>query len=143
MRPFASVSVTALALLGFAPSAPAQLGSEFRANTYTTGAQRHAALAAPAVAAAADGSFVVVWRDYTAGSSIAGRRYSSTGAPLGSEFRVNTTTTGGSDHPAVAYTAANAFVVAWDQSQYGESETLAQRYDAAGAKLGAEFRVNT
>jgi hypothetical protein len=63
--------------------------------------------------------------------------------PAGGEFRVNTYTTSAQSNPAVATDAAGNFVVVWagqDGSFYG---IFAQRYDAAGAPRGGEFRVST
>src|SRR4051794_28967842 len=69
--------------------------------------------------------------------------------PLGSEFRVNTNTTGSqelfSEAPhAVAVDAAGDFVVTWSSAgQDGSSwGVYAQRYAADGSARGGEFRVN-
>jgi hypothetical protein len=118
-------------------------GAEFRVNTYTTGNQL-----APAVAADAVGNFVVVWSSYDqdgSGYGVFGQRYDATGTPQGGEFRVNTYTTDDQGIPAVAADAGGDFVVVWqsrgqDGSNYG---IFGQRYDAAGAAVGGEFRVNT
>lgn len=66
-------------------------------------------------------------------------------APDGAEFRVNTFTTGNQYVPRVAMDPAGDSVVTWvsfgqDGSGYG---VYAQRYNAAGAPEGGEFRVNT
>jgi hypothetical protein len=119
------------------------LGGEFQVNTYTTNSQAHAAVATDPA-----GNFVVVWRSITQdGSSygIFGQRYDATGTPRGGEFAVNTFTTDRQGAPAVAMDAVGNFVVVWesrfqDGSDYG---VFGQRYDAAGAPQGAEFRVNT
>jgi hypothetical protein len=65
--------------------------------------------------------------------------------PAGGEFQVNTYTTSDQVYPAVAMDAGGSFVVVWrssgqDGSSYG---VFGQRYDAAGAPVGAEFQVNT
>jgi hypothetical protein len=125
---------------------PAPLGGEFRVNTTTSGAQRY-----PAVAADASGNFVVVWQSPNFDSFpslVLGQRYSSTGAPLGSEFRVNTYTsaTGSIARPAVSCDAAGAFVVVWTTFGQGGDPSYSiagQRYSSAGAPLGTQFRVNT
>src|SRR5262245_30697652 len=119
------------------------VGPEFRVNTVTADAQ-----STPVVAADADGDFVVAWQSLGqdgSGFGVYAKRYSAAGAPLGVEFRVNTYTTGHQYAQAVAMGAAGDFVVAWesypqDGSGYG---VYAQRYSAAGAPLGGEFRVNT
>jgi len=124
--------------IGFGPA----LGTEFRANTATTGDQR-----SPAVAASESGVFVVVWdSNGQDGSSfgVFGQRYISSGSPLGPEFRANTFTTSSQLAPSVAATSGS-FVVAWqsqgqDGSGYG---VFGQRFGAAGAPLGPEFLVNS
>jgi hypothetical protein len=75
----------------------------------------------------AAGNFVVVWRSSGQdGSSngIFGQRYSSDGAPLGTEFRVNTYTTNNQRLADVAADRVGNFVVVWesqgqDGAEYG------------------------
>ncbi len=125
-------------LLSLAPAGP-----EFRVNTFTTNAQ-----SVPAVAADADGDFVVAWAsDFQDGSAngIYAQRYNAGGAAQGGEFRVNAFTAGAQRSPALAMDADGDFVVAWhsnlqDGSTYG---VFAQRYNAVGLAQGSEFRVNT
>jgi hypothetical protein len=90
----------------------------------------------------------VIWESYTQDGSqfgIFGQRDDATGAPLGSEFRVNTYTTDRQDIPALAMDAAGNFVVVWtSDGQDGSSEGIfGQRYDATGTPRGAEFQINT
>jgi hypothetical protein len=124
-------------------AAGAPLGGEFRVNTYTTGTQ-----SGPEVGGDGAGSFVVVWQSSPQdgpGTGIFGQRYAASGAPMGGEFRVNTYTTSDQTRPVVALDSSGNFVVAWQSAgQDGSANgVFAQRYDAAGAPLGAEFRVNT
>jgi len=101
--------------------AGAPLGGEFRVNAYTTNGLH------PSVASDADGSFIVVWAGalVTGGSDeVVGQVFTSAGAPLGSEFRVNTYTSGSQTYPVAASRAAGDFVVIWrsanqDGSGYG------------------------
>src|SRR5438045_2968739 len=123
----------------------AAVGPEFSANAYTTGGQLN-----PAVAADADGDVVVAWQSNnqagpSSGYDVYAQRFGASGAPLGGEFRVNATTTDAQRHPAVAADAAGDFVVAWDSGNQDGSlvGVYAQRYSAAGAALGTEFRANT
>jgi hypothetical protein len=124
-------------------SSGAPLGPEFRVNTYTTLPQYF-----PAVASDSSGNFVVVWHSINQdGSSrgVFGQRYTSTGAPLGPEFRVNTYTTSDQAFPAVASDSSGNFVVVW-ASEYQDGSVwgvFGQRYASTGAPLGPEFRVNT
>jgi hypothetical protein len=89
-------------------------GTQFQVNTYTTNYQRQ-----PAVSLENEGDFVVVWESYgsvgndTAGYSIQGQRYNSDGVTQGSQFQVNTYTTGNRTEPAVALDSDGDFVVVW------------------------------
>ena len=118
-------------------------GSEFRANTYPTGDQRYAAVAMDSA-----GDFVIAWQSSDqdgSGAGVYAQRYSAAGAPQGLEFRVNTSTTGDQEFPAIAMDSAGSFVIAWDsRSLDGTTDRVyAQRYSAAGAPQGGEFLVNT
>jgi hypothetical protein len=87
---------------GFAclPLDAQSVGSEFQINTYTTNFQGYAA-----VAMSSSGDFVVVWQSAADGAlfGISGQRYDASGAPLASEFQVNTHTTGTQAKPTVAW----------------------------------------
>jgi hypothetical protein len=124
-------------------AAGAPLGGELAVNSYTTGGQRNAA-----VGRDAGGSFVVVWQSFGQdgdGYGIFARRYDAAGTPLGSEFRVNTYTTEQQRYPALGVGLAGHFVVVWQSRNQdaGGYAVVGQRYDAAGAPQGSEFRVNT
>jgi hypothetical protein len=125
------------------------LGGEFQVNSYTTGRQ-----VLPRVAADAQGSFVVVWESYGSPGddswwySIQARRFDAAGVPLGPQFQVNTYTTDSQSRPDVAALSPQGFVVIWGSqgSADGDSSATsvhARRYDADGAPLGDQFRVNT
>jgi hypothetical protein len=96
-------------------------GGEFQVNTYTSGHQRFAAIAADA-----NGAFTVVWMTdnvFQGQGEIVGRRYDSTGQG-GPEFRVNTYTSDVQWTPTLAMDAGGNFVVSWtsdyqDGHQYG------------------------
>jgi hypothetical protein len=65
-------------------------------------------------------------------------------APVGAEFRVNTTTTDSQIAPVGAMAADGSSVIVWqsrlqDGSGYG---IFGQRYDSAGQPLSGEFQVN-
>jgi hypothetical protein len=118
-------------------------GPELQVNTYTTGWQVN-----PSVSSDADGNFVVVWQSSGQdgdGYGVFGQRYSSAGAVLGGEFRVNTYTTGHQRLPSVASAANGDFVVVWESGSQddGGYGVFGQRYSSAGAVLGGEFQVNT
>jgi hypothetical protein len=120
-------------------------GGEFRVNSYTTGYQWF-----PSVASDAQGNFVVVWYGVGAGStsatdySIFGKRYNAAGAPIGSDFIVNTFTGGNVFGGDVAAAAAGNFVVVWTaKDEVSDYDVFGQRFSSAGAKVGSEFLVNT
>jgi hypothetical protein len=120
------------------------LGGEFRVNTYTTDSQSY-----PSITSDATGNFIVVWaslrQEEPFNWGIFGQRYASTGAPLGSEFRVNSHIAGQQTRPSVASDSAGNFVVVWDSlNQDGNlGGVFGQRYASTGAPLGGEFQINT
>jgi hypothetical protein len=61
--------------------------------------------------------------------------------PLGGEFRINSYTIGKQEEPAVARNAQGEFLVVWQSKNLGGYAILGQGYDAAGAPIGSEFRV--
>jgi phosphodiesterase/alkaline phosphatase D-like protein len=143
------VSGLALSLLWFlaAQRVSGQVGlrplGEFKVNTYTTSTQ-----SGGAVAGNATGDFVVAWSSNGqdgSGFGVYAQRYDVAGSPVGGEFRVNTTTNGAQEAPSVAMAADGRFIIAWqsagqDGSGFG---IYAQKYDAAGGRVGSEFKVNT
>ncbi len=123
-------------------AAGVKTAAEFRVNTFTGNAQQQGS-----IAGLTNGS-VVVWASLSqdgSGWGIYGQRYTASGEKSGTEFRVNTVTANQQWQPSVAGLKAGGFLVTWasnlqDGSGYG---VFAQRYTAAGAKAGVEFRVNT
>ena len=88
------------------------VGPEFQINTYTNDFQED-----PAVAALADGGFVVTWRSFGqdgSGGGIYGQRYDAAGVAVGTEFQVNTYTDGGQRRSAITVLADGGFIVTWD-----------------------------
>jgi hypothetical protein len=68
-----------------------------------------------------------------------------TPVPSGSDIRVNTVTSNGQRISSVATLDDGGFIVTWmslDQDGSGWG-IYGQRYDASGAPVGGEFRVNT
>jgi hypothetical protein len=119
------------------------VGSEFHVNTFTPFDQN-----APAVASQGNGAFVVVWTSCCTQdgwlNSIRARRFDAFGRPLSEEIAVNTYTMNHQDQPALATDANGNFVVVWrSYLQDGSfAGVFAQRFSAAGNRLGSEFRVN-
>jgi len=120
-----------------------KVGTEFRANTFTAGAQQY-----PAVAVLPSRQYVVVWQSNGQDGSlegIYGQRFSAAAAPLGGEFRVNTATTGAQTRPVIAALGDGGFIVVWQSAAQDGSGLgiYAQQFKSNGAKQGSEFRVNT
>jgi hypothetical protein len=131
------------------------LGDEILVNTYTASNQL-----APEVAADADGAFVVAWsssQDAEPSYDVFGQRFGSAGATVGSEFQINTYTTGDQgvsfNHGRVdiANSGGDSFIVVWESdtltppTQDGDGiGVFGQRFSGAPpAPAGTEFRVNS
>ena len=127
----------------------APLASEFQVNSTTQGDQTDAA-----VAADANGNFVVTWASNQAvGRGLYAQQFRSTGERIGSEFRINVGTFQQQANPDVASDALGNFVVVYESrgglnnNSLGQdtsgSGIFGQRFDRTGAITGPEFRVNT
>ena len=121
------------------------LGDEMQANTNTAGNQEDAS-----VAVGDDGSFVVVWDADNAADGeargIFGRRFDSSGSPVGDEFGVNVFTTGDQNDPVVAMMPDGGFVVAWETElamDPTDEDLVGLRFDSMGSPVGDEFEINT
>jgi hypothetical protein len=96
----------------------------------------------------AGGAFLVAWSGFAQpggeGWDVYAQRYDAAGARQGSEFRVNATTAGDQQYPAVALDGAGNSVITWTTAGQDGAGTAvyARRFGAAGAAQGAEFRVN-
>ncbi|HEV8269141.1 MAG TPA: hypothetical protein VGR00_12940, partial [Thermoanaerobaculia bacterium] len=116
------------------------LTGEFAVSTSTSGSQGH-----PAVAVGPNGDFVVVWEGFSGPTqNIFGRRFSSAGAPLGGELRVNSLTAAASYDPHVVLDSAGNFIVVW-RSFGGDgagNAISARRFSSSGAAIGNEFVLN-
>ncbi len=113
-------------------------GGEFQVNTTTTGDQ-----ALPEVAADAAGDFVVVWQTTTT-SDIAGRRFTSSGDPLGDDFVVNSITENTQFGADLAMADDGDFVVVWQSALPGGDgfEIAGRRFASDGSPRGDDFLVN-
>ncbi len=128
------------------------LGVEFRVNIYG-----HDLQSDPQVAMDSDGDFTVVWSSFLqdgSGWSVNARRYSSSGATLTSEFRVNETALYSQYQPSVSMDDSGRTVITWTSfHQDGDTDDggiFARIFNADGSDyidsgttqpLG-EFRVN-
>ncbi|MEZ0368414.1 MAG: hypothetical protein ACAI44_04920 [Candidatus Sericytochromatia bacterium] len=126
----------------FLPGVPESV-PEFKVNSVTALIQAN-----PSLAADAAGNFVIAWESAFQDGSLLGiyaQRYSSTGAAVGTEFRVNSVTLNVQSSPAVALDADGDFLIAWQsQPQDGSGFGIfARRYASNGVAAGAQFQVNT
>ena len=114
------------------------IGAEIRVNNNTAGDQ-----AGPTVANVSAGEWVVVWNGRQTGDwNIYAQRFATNGSMLGSEFRVNSNTTG-DQLGKIASLSSGGWVVVWNGRQTGDWNIYAQRFAMNGSMLGAEFRVNS
>jgi len=117
-------------------------GAQFTVNTYTADDQN-----APNVAMADSGDFVVVWESLDQDGSVFGvfgQAYNSSGTKDGTEFRVNTYTSGSQMLPAIAMNSSGYYIVVWasyaqDGDMYG---IYAKMYDNTNTEILSEFLVN-
>jgi hypothetical protein len=117
------------------------IGAEFLVNTFTTSHQSW-----PHVRLASDGRFVVSWMSKDSDGSaygVAARRFDASGHPIGSDFVVNSYTTGNQTGGNLAVDGNGNFVVVWLDCCAGGGGIFGQRYDALGNPLGSEFKVNS
>jgi Ca2+-binding RTX toxin-like protein len=118
-----------------------KVGSEFLVNTTTSADQFE-----PVVATFTDGGFVIAWTDRsasggdTSGSAIRAQIFDGSGAKLGGELLVNTTTALSQTFPDVIVLASGHFVISWNDN---DQEVRAQVFAHDGTALGAELLVNS
>jgi len=97
------------------------------------------------VAALPGGDYIVVWRSSQtpepndSSTSIQGRRIGADGAPLASQFQINSTQTSASERfPAVTGLADGGFLVVWTTP-----EVHGRRFAADFTPVGNDFSINT
>jgi hypothetical protein len=118
-------------------------GSEFQVNSTVSGDQDQ-----PAVAAADDGSFIVIWRsfqDETGQGIISGQRFDRFGNRLGPEFQANFTTRGTAESPEIDIDAAGNFYICWHHNRLDETgyDVYVRTFDPTGRLKSQEIRANT
>ncbi len=88
--------------------------------------------------------FVVTWDDCrNATTYIYGQRYDDDGSPIGSNFRVSGETINAPQYtPTVAFHSSGSFIIAWKDTRNGGLDIYAQLYDAAGAPVNQNFKMN-
>ncbi len=139
-RPWVALAIPGVFFAAVAIAQAPAMGPEFPVNAYTTAWQFW-----PAVASDPAGNFVVVWNSNGQDGSyngVFGRRFDSSGNPLGAEFPVNEFTTGPQSLPDVAMDADGNFVVVWMKEGSDEYQgILARRFDSAANPVSGEIPV--
>lgn len=135
-----------------ASGAPA--GREHHVNTFTAGDQGVSLGAGRVlgVAGGAAGEFVAVWQSSALtgpspdgdGAGVFAQRLGGTPLrALGTEFQVNTFTSGDQAYPSACQTPGGGFVVAWESRSAGGNGIFARIYTPEGAPAGDELRVSS
>jgi Ca2+-binding RTX toxin-like protein len=128
-------------------AAGAKIGTEFLVDSQTKDAQFGST-----ITGLAGGGFVVSWYTFDPvqdgnGTAIKAQIFDAAGAKIGTEFLVNSQTTGSQYFPTITSLGDGGFVVSWytlDPAQDGSGSAIkAQIFDADGAKNGTEFLVNS
>lgn len=119
-------------------------GVEFRVNTTTANDQTESAIAIDRY----NSNFVVVWTSNlqdASGRGIYGQRYSADGVAQGTEFRVNTTTTGDQTDATVAMDGAGEFYVLWADASNATNglQVFGQQFDKFGVKKEGQLTINS
>lgn len=118
-------------------------GSEFQVNTTTLNNQWSATVAMDASA-----NFVVAWESQGqdgSGYGIYAQRYDASGAALGGEIAVNTTTSLDQRYEHIDLNGNGDFVISWHSSNQDGSGlgVYAQQFASDGTRIGGEVLVNT
>lgn len=120
--------------------------NDIRVNTYTNGQQL-----APVVATLTNGTVAVAWSSAGQDGSMQGvfaRLMDAAGQMIGPAFQVNEFTLYNQRSPAVAALPNGNFVVLWVSEQQRSTlnpsvDIMGRMFDATGAPLTSEFRLNT
>jgi len=74
------------------------------------------------------------------------QRYDANGVKVGAETLVNTHTSNNQYYPYIAALNDGGYIITWSSEGHqdgSKSGTYAQRYNAAGVRVGVETRINT
>jgi Ca2+-binding RTX toxin-like protein len=118
-----------------------KIGSEFLVNSLSINSQLR-----PTVTALATGGFVVGWHTSmpVAGGTfgdVKAQIFSNTGSKIGTEFLVNSITTGVQDWPGFSALSNGNFIATWASGTSDSSDIKAQLFNSNGTKIGTEFGV--
>ncbi len=114
-------------------------GDEFEIDAPFEGRDRQ-----PAVAVAADGSFVVAWSAVSSANpsrgNVRAQRFDAAGEPVDDSFQVNLAAGRDQHDPAVVFGPDGDFVVIWGSNDFGDFR--GRTFAADGSPRGSQFRVN-
>ena len=98
----------------------------------------------PSISLDGKGNFVIAWSDgRNEDRGIFAQRFSSEGAAIGPNFKVNDgEVLGNWGWPRIASDSIGNFVITWGDERNFEGDVFAQRYSSEGLALGDNFRVN-
>jgi len=94
----------------------------------------------PQVTGIIDGGWVVTYQSWLQDGSDMGiyaQRYDLTSTKVGSEFLVNTTTSGGQCDPSITSLSDGGWIIAWHSQDSLGYSIFTQRYDLNGSPVGA------
>lgn len=119
---------------------------ELRANSIVAGTVENYWWSMRTLAVQPDGGSIVVWVDYGgndgSGNGIYARMFNADNTPKGSQFLVNTTTSGDQFAPCIAVAPNGEFVIGWE-GPGTSTDVWGQLYTKDGIKKGTEFLLST
>jgi flagellin-like hook-associated protein FlgL len=119
-----------------------KIGSEITVNSTTSGFQGWGDTSP--ISALSDGGFVIVYQSPDAsGVGQFGQIFDSSGSKVGSEFQINTNTSGDQNNASVSAFDAGGFVATWTSADSNGWGVFSQIFDSSGNKQGGEFQVNS
>lgn len=116
-----------------------KVGAEFQVNSYTISYQEN-----PSITALKEDEFVIAWCSSEQDGSISGiyaQKYNASGDKSGAELQVSSYIYQSQISPLITGLEDGGFVVAWKRGG-SSSGFYAQRYNALGSKVGAEFLIS-
>jgi hypothetical protein len=123
-------------------AATTPLGNQFQVNSITAGRQLF-----PAIAAAPDGNFVIVWQSNAAQPqdqwNVCFQLYNSSGSPVGTEQNANLFPD--SFYPDVAMDDYGRFTITWmqDEAQHIDNQVMFRMYNNDGSPKTDPNSINT
>jgi len=120
-----------------------KVGDEFRASSSAAKYQMR-----PIISLLSEGNFVICWESEAQDGSalgVYGQLLSAVGDKIGSEFQVNSYTSGYQQKPSIAPLFGGGFVICWESwFQDGSGSGIyGQLFSKNAEKMGSEFMVNS